>query len=56
MTKEEIREGGFGIKEICYFKEPDNFPHLGIQIGMVYLQRGWDSDIKLVNLDECANP
>ena len=46
-----IRENGFGIKEICYFKEPDNFPHLGIQIGMVYLRRGWDGDIKLVNLD-----
>ena len=47
-----IRENNFGIKEILYFKEPENFPHLGIQIGAIYLQRNWLGDIKLTNLDK----
>lgn len=50
-----IRENNFGIKEICYFKEPQNFPHLGIQIGMIHIQRNYKGDIKLVNLDEAKN-
>lgn len=45
-----IREHGFAIKEICCFLEPDNFPRLGIQIGMIHIQKGWSGDIKLTNL------
>ncbi|GAI36867.1 unnamed protein product, partial [marine sediment metagenome] len=45
-----IRQNDFGIKEICCFDAPANFPQLGIQIGMVHIQRGWDGDIKLSEL------
>ena len=50
-----IKENGFGIKEICYFKEPDNFPHLGIQIGMVHISRGYQGGIILTDLDKVSN-
>ena len=46
----DIKEKGFGIKEICIFDRPDNFPPLGFQLGMVHLQRGYSEDIKLSEL------
>lgn len=45
-----IRQHGFGIKEICCFDAPPTFPQLGIQIGMIHIQRGWGGDIKLTNI------
>jgi hypothetical protein len=51
----DIKEADFGIKEICLFDTPDNFPPLGFQIGMVHLQRGYSGDIKLTELTETSN-
>ncbi len=42
-----IKEKGFGIKEILMVDEPDNFPKFGFQVGVVYLKKGWNGDIKL---------
>jgi hypothetical protein len=45
-----IRDSGFAIKEICCFDAPANFPRLGIQIGMIHIQKGWQGDIRLSQL------
>ena len=41
----DIKEAGFGIKEIVIFDTPDNFPPLGFQVGMVHLQAKYSGDI-----------
>jgi hypothetical protein len=46
----DIKNAGFGIKEICMIETPDNFPQLGFQIGMIHLQRNYIGDIKLTEL------
>jgi len=47
----EVREKGFGIKEIFLVDAPVNFPQSGFQVGVVHFQRGWDGDIRL-SMDE----
>ena len=38
----DYKEVGFGIKEIVFFKNPPKpWPQGGIQLGAVYLKRGW---------------
>ena len=41
----DIKEAGFGIKEIVIFDTPDNFPPLGFQVGMIHLQSKYSEDI-----------
>lgn len=41
----DMRDAGFGIKEICIFDTPSNFPQLGFQVGMVHLQKNYDGNI-----------
>ena len=41
----DIKEAGFGIKEIVIFDTPDNFPPLGFQVGMIHLQAKYSGDI-----------
>jgi len=41
----DIKEAGFGIKEIVIFDTPDNFPQLGFQVGMIHLQAKYSGDI-----------
>lgn len=43
----DMKESGFGIKEICLFETPDNFPKLGFQVGMIHISKGYNGDIKL---------
>ena len=43
----DIAQNGFGIREICIFDTPSNFPHSGFQVGMVYIKRGYAGDIVL---------
>lgn len=45
-----IKTKGFGIKEICLFDTPRNFPPLGFQVGVVYLKKGYIGDIKLTEI------
>jgi len=46
----DIREAGFGMKEILLCDMPKEFPQSGFQLGAVHLQRGWKGDIKLSSL------
>lgn len=46
----DIKEKGFGIKEIIIFDTPTNFPQLGFQVGMVYLKKGHLENIKFVDM------
>jgi hypothetical protein len=41
----DIKEAGFGIREIVIFDTPDNFPPLGFQVGMIHLQAKYSGDI-----------
>lgn len=43
----DIRECGFGIKEIYCCDTPSNFPPSGFQYGAVHFKRGWTGEIKL---------
>jgi hypothetical protein len=48
----DIKEMGFGIKEICLVEMPKSFPQSGFQLGAVYLQRGWMGDIKFSDISK----
>lgn len=48
----DMRQAGFGIKEICIFDTPDNFPQLGFQVGMVHLQRNYTGNITFGELEK----
>lgn len=41
----DIKEAGFGIKEIFIFDTPISFPPLGFQVGMIHLQKGYTGNI-----------
>lgn len=45
----DIRESGFGIKEMLLIDYPDNFPKMGFALGVIYLQKGYVGDIKFDN-------
>jgi hypothetical protein len=49
----DMKERGFGIKEIVIFKTPTEFEFLklGFQMGMFHLQRGYIGDIKFTDLN-----
>ena len=42
----DIKEKGFGIKEILLLDTPKTFPQSGFQVGCVHLQKGYEGDIK----------
>jgi len=46
-----VEEKGFGIREICVFDTPKDFPSTGFQLGAVHLQRGYEGDIKFTKLE-----
>lgn len=46
----DIKEAEFGIKEICIFDTPKEFPQSGFQCGMVHLQKGYKGNIKFSNI------
>jgi hypothetical protein len=46
----DVREAGFGIKEILLCEMPKTFPQSGFQLGAIHWQRGWTGDIKLSSL------
>lgn len=41
----DIEEHGFGIKEICIFNTPSDFPQSGFQVGMIHLKKGYQGSI-----------
>ena len=47
----DIEENNFGLKEICIFDTPKEFPQSGFQCGMIYLKRNYKGDIKFSKID-----
>lgn len=47
----DIQSAGFGIKEICIFDTPKNFPQTGFQLGMFHINKGWNGDIRFNKLN-----
>lgn len=43
----DIRQNGFGIREIYCVDTPKNFPPSGFQFGAIHFQRGWEGDIRM---------
>lgn len=52
----DIREAGFGIKEIVLVDMPISFPQSGFQLGAVYIARGWVGPITLSDLTAKSRP
>jgi hypothetical protein len=52
----DIKESGFGLKEICLLEMPDSFPQSGFQLGAVHVQRDWGGDIRMTDLSKEAAP
>jgi hypothetical protein len=50
----EVREKGFGIKEIFLIDSPSNFPQSGFQVGVVHFKRGWKGDIRITEDEVCV--
>ena len=48
----DVKEAGFGIKEIALLEMPLTFPQSGFQLGAVYYARGWDGDIRFTDLSK----
>jgi len=48
----DMKKAGFGIKEICIFDTPKEFPQSGFQCGMIHICKGYKGKIKLYELDE----
>ncbi|WP_417842133.1 helix-turn-helix domain-containing protein [Terasakiella sp.] len=48
--KRDIKDAGFGVKEIMLIDSPPPpWPHVGMQVGIVYFQKGWKGDIRLTD-------
>lgn len=52
----DIKEMGFGVREICLLEMPDTFPQSGFQLGAVHLKRGWSGDMRLTDLSKALPP
>jgi len=48
----DIREKGFGLKEIVLVEMPSNFPQSGFQLGAIHVARGWEGMVKLTDLSQ----
>lgn len=52
----DIREKGFGLKEIVLVEMPANFPQSGFQLGAIHVSRGWTGEVKLTDLSREVAP
>lgn len=46
----DIRDHGFGLKEIALVEMPPEFPQSGFQLGAVHVSRGWTGPVTLSDL------
>lgn len=46
----DIREAGFGLKEIVLVDMPRTFPQSGFQLGAVHVCRGWKGPVTITDL------
>jgi hypothetical protein len=44
----DIKEKGFGIKEIILLDTPKTFPSSGFQVGVIHLSKGYKGNIKFI--------
>ncbi|MCQ2577515.1 MAG: hypothetical protein MJ176_03175 [Treponema sp.] len=47
----DMKNNNFGIKEICIFNTPKEFPATGFQCGMVYFKKNYSGDIKFTEVE-----
>lgn len=45
----DVRDCGFGMKEICLVDMPATFPQSGFQLGAMYWQRGWTGPLTVTD-------
>lgn len=45
----DMRECGFGIKEVTLIHYPDNFPKMGFALSVIHIQKKYSGDIKFKN-------
>ena len=48
----EMKEAGFGIREICLVDTPKNFPQSGFQLGMIWISKNFNEQVILRELEE----
>lgn len=46
----DVKQSGFGIKEICLVEFPPEFPSSGFQLGAIHFSRGWAGDIRFSDI------
>lgn len=46
----DMKEAGFGIREICLVEMPEEFPQSGFQLGAIHIQRAWRGGIRLSDI------
>ena len=46
----DIRDAGFGLREIVLIDMPRTFPQSGFQLGAIYIARGWKGNVRLSDL------
>ncbi|HVS54010.1 MAG TPA: hypothetical protein VHD62_16770 [Opitutaceae bacterium] len=51
----DVRDAGFGIREIVLVDMPPAFPQSGFQLGAVHFRRGSQTRIALTNLGRCCS-
>lgn len=51
----DIKNAGFGIKEFALIDLPKEFPHVGFQLAMVHIKRGYTGPIHHIYLDVANN-
>ncbi|MDX6766856.1 MAG: hypothetical protein SFU85_08690 [Candidatus Methylacidiphilales bacterium] len=52
----DIREQGFGLREIVLVEMPPEFPQSGFQLGAIHVSRGWRGPVALTDLIREAAP
>jgi len=50
----DIRRHGFGIRSILFVPTPQGFPHSGLQLCAVWLQRGWKGPCRMEELEKLS--
>ena len=48
----DVKDYGFGIREICLVDMPETFPQSGFQLGAIYVARDWTGDIRLSDITD----
>jgi hypothetical protein len=47
----DLREGGFGIVEICHLDTPEEFPSSGLALAATWVRCGWKGGVTITRLE-----